>query len=127
MSHILKISSQITKIHSKEEWWDKLKIDGYLGIQSGNYRRVYFFGENNNGRQLYTKTKDYDSFELKEHSFQEIDIALDSIRNFYVCNLKDIDSSDARDEIRQLQYLIFGKQSRLQNILYTDKFNEELL
>ncbi len=122
------IVSKIGKVGAKKEWWRLLK-EGYVGIQTGNTNRIYFFSSQSGKRLVYSVYIGEDcqgsgekNIFSKARTRKMVDENMRSPRDLYVLRTEDIIYDEVRERVRQMQQ--FGKSPIS---IPTNQFNEELL
>ncbi len=121
--------NKISHVPTKLEW-NRLLEDGYIGLQSGNNDRIYFYNFDNLGRRterIFAKTlfkhttrEDFDSYSLAMlHS------SISRYKKYAVFAVEDLfDNSTKKAIIKKQNKFIPLSDEILQP---TNQFNEELL
>ncbi len=127
------IVSKIGNIDDKKEWW-RLLEEGYVGIQTGNTNRIYFFSSQSGKKLVYSvyieedcqgsdnQVSDKENIFSKARTRKMVDENLRARRDLYVLKTEDIMYDEVRERIHQMQQ--FGKSPIS---IPTNQFNEELL
>ncbi len=118
----------ITKVNTLEDWKHAL-LQGYVGVQSGNDERIYFFNDLGEFKGKCTHMNDLHNTDFDRLRWEQTETHLFPRRDFWVFRSENINYSTFRDIVQTEQekiemYEAYDLQ-KIKNKEFT--FDEELL